>query len=158
MSSGLHFGQMVIAIFVCPVGSNALFGHAMHVLSTNLKLHRHTKRAHQGGVQRLVAIQFWNRNVILKFTRHGLIQSMQYAQGSIALVNRFDGDTKSVNIQYLRKAQMLLTHLHIDAVQSFFSTAQIRLKTRFAQGHASSIQNLGNHFFTIAPGFFNGLI
>ncbi len=73
----------------------------MHVLGANLELHRRPVRADQGRMQRLVAIQLGNCDVVLELARHRLVQRMQGAEREVAIGEGVDHDTETVHIQHL---------------------------------------------------------
>ena len=61
---------------VLPVRGDAGFGHTMHFLGANLHLDRHAVRPEQRRVQRLIAVDPRNRDVVLEATRHRPIQAV----------------------------------------------------------------------------------
>ena len=109
-------------------------------------------------MQGLVAIEFWNRNVVLKLSWHGLIQGMQDAQGAIALVNRVHCDTEGIDIEHLGKTHVLMAHLHVNRKEGFFSALQIHFNPNLGKAHACGLQNLLDHLFTIATRALNCIL
>ena len=61
------------------MGSHAALSHHMHRLCAHLKFHIHAAGAHHRGVQRLVAIDFRNSNVVFELAGHGLVELMEHA-------------------------------------------------------------------------------
>ena len=80
---------------------------------------------------------------------------MQNSKGSVALIDRTDGNSESVNIQDLREAQMLTAHFVINAKEGFFTTLQIDLNPSLGKLHPHRIQNLVNHLTTITTRLLN---
>ena len=67
------------AAFVKPMRGDALFCHAVHLLGADLELDRRAQRAHQRGVQRLVAVALRDRDVVLEAAGLRLVQLVQKA-------------------------------------------------------------------------------
>ena len=80
---GLGAGRLVF--FVQPVRGHPRFGDQVHRLGAHLKLNVHARRPDQGGVQRLVAVDLGNGDVVLEFTGQRLVNLVQQAQSGVAV-------------------------------------------------------------------------
>ena len=123
-----------VAGFVEPVRGHTRFGHQVHAVGAELELHIQARRPDQGGVQRLVAVDFGNGNVVFEFARHRLEQLVQQTQSGVAGHGVFHDDPKAVNIGHLRKAQVFVVHLAVDGVERFFASGD-------AYFHARALEN-----------------
>ena len=114
-----------IAVGICclvkPMRSHTGFCHHMHGLGAHLKLDVGAKGTNQCGVQRLVAIDFRNGNVVLEATGHGFVELMQHAHGCVACGQPAHDDAKAINIGDLCKGQMLVVHLAVNRIKRFFA-------------------------------------
>ncbi len=63
-------GSLADTLFIGPVRGYAELGDLVHPLGTNLHLDRLPLKTDDGGVQRLIAVGFGNRHVILKAARN----------------------------------------------------------------------------------------
>ena len=79
-----------------PVRGHAGLGHDVHFFGTNLKLDVQPRRPHHGGVQRLVAIELGDGNMILELAWHGLVHLVQHTQRGVAVGHRRHDDAKTV--------------------------------------------------------------
>ena len=80
-------GVFRVVDLVQPVRSDARFGHDVHGLRTHLEFDVHAGRADQGGMQRLVAIELGDRDMVFELARHGLVELVQQPQRGIAIYN-----------------------------------------------------------------------
>ena len=106
------------------------FGHQVHAVGAELELHIQARRPDQGGVQRLVAVDFGNGNVVFELARHRLEQLVQQTQSGVTGHGVFHDDPKAVNVGHLRKAQVLVVHLAVDGVERFFPPGDAYFHTR----------------------------
>ena len=79
MRTLLQIGQLTIFILVEPVRSDTGFRDTVHFFSADLEFNRRAIRADDSGVQRLVAIELGDGNVILELAWHGLEHGVQCA-------------------------------------------------------------------------------
>ena len=84
-------------------------------------------------MQRLIAIDLRDGEVIFKFTGQRFIERMQCAKRGIAACIVLNDNTKAVQIQHLRKRQMLLDHLPVNRVQGFLPTKDFGFYARLRQ-------------------------
>ena len=73
-----------LAGLVSPVRGDAGLGHAVHVVGADLHLDRHAVGAEQRGVQRLVAVDARDGDVVLEAPGHGLVHAVHHAERAIA--------------------------------------------------------------------------
>jgi len=81
----LQFGEVGVVVLVEPVRGHAGLGDVMHVLGADLELHRRAVRPDQRRVQRLVAVDLGDRDVVLELARNRLEQLVQRAEREVAL-------------------------------------------------------------------------
>ena len=93
---------------------NPFFSDHVHGFRSHLKLNVDTRWTHKGGVQRLVAVDFRNGNVVFEFTRYGFVQLMEQSQSRVAIRDARQNEPHAINICHLRKAQMLGQHFFIN--------------------------------------------
>ena len=146
-----------VAGFVQPMGGDAGLGDALHVLGADLYLDGATEGPEHHGVQRLIAIGLGDGDVILEASGHGLVQIVDDAQGAVTGVHLVDDDAKAVHIGDFVKAQVLVTHLVVDAVQVLLSAHHLRLDTLLTQALLDGELNLLDDFPAIAPRLLHGL-
>jgi hypothetical protein len=97
----LDAAEGVAAGLVLPVRGDAGFGHAVHLLGADLHLDRHAVRAEQGGVQRLIAVDARDGDVVLEAPGHGLVDAVHQPQHAVAGVGAVDDDAKAVHVDHL---------------------------------------------------------
>ena len=112
---------------VQPVRCHAGFGNHMHLVGAHLELDVHARGANQRGVQRLVAVEFGNRDVVFELAGHWLVHLVQNTEGRVAIGHGGHNDPKAVDVRHLGKAQVLEVHLLIDGVQRFLAPSQAHL-------------------------------
>ena len=109
-------GIFTVGVFrlVQPMCCDPFFSDHVHGLRSHLKLNVDARWAHKGGVQRLVAVDFRDGNVVFEFTRHGFVQLMEQTQSRVAIRDARQNESHAINIGHLRKAQMLGQHLFVN--------------------------------------------
>jgi hypothetical protein len=122
------------AALVEPVRGDALLGNRMHLLGADLKLDRGTQRAHQRGVQRLVAVGLRDRDVILETTGQGLEELMEHTHRHVALHLRADDDAKTEDVVDLREGQVLFAHLLVDREQCLLAAVDLHAEFGLREG------------------------
>ena len=94
------FGAVRVLVdgLVLPVRCDAALGDLLHALRADLHFERQAVRPEQRGVQRLVAVDARNRDVVLESPRHRLEQLMRDPEGAIAMVDVVDNDAHAVDV------------------------------------------------------------
>ena len=77
--AALQLAQLGLGRFVEPVRGNTRLGDPVHRQGADLHLHRSAIGADQRGVQRLVAVDLRDRDVILELAGHRFVQPVQHA-------------------------------------------------------------------------------
>jgi hypothetical protein len=93
---------------------NARFCHHIHGLCPNLKFNIHASRSYQSGMQRLITIDFWNRNVIFELAGYWLVKLMHQTQCGVAVKRGWNNNAKTIDVSHLREAEVLSIHFSID--------------------------------------------
>ena len=109
------------------MGCHARFGHHVHGLRSNLEFNIHASRANQGGMQRLVAIDFRNSDVIFELAGNGLVQLVHQAEGGVAIKGSRYNDAEPIDIRHLREAEVFFIHFSVDGVERFLATIDLRV-------------------------------
>ena len=122
--------RLGVAAFVQPVRGNPRLGHQVHGIGAQLELHVQAGRPHQRGVQRLVAVDFGNRDVVLELAGYGLVQLVQQAHGGVAGDGVLHDHPEAINIGHLRKAQVLVVHLAVDGIERFLPPGNAHFHAR----------------------------
>ena len=102
---------------VQPVRRHARFGHHVHGLGAQLEFDVDARRAHQRRVQRLVAVELGNRDVVLELARQRLVHLVQDAQAGVAGDHIGHDQAEAVDVGDLGEAQVLLVHLAVDRIE-----------------------------------------
>ncbi|MNK59060.1 hypothetical protein D3C87_781590 [compost metagenome] len=150
MGALLQVGRVRFAALVEPMRRHARFGRAVHFLRADLEFHGRAVGADDGRMQRLVAVQLADRNVILELSRHGLVQAVQGAQGHVTVGKAAHHHAEAVHVQHLRERQMLAAHLFIDVVQGLFAACDVGLEFGHGQGAFHRFHDLVDHFAPVA--------
>ena len=129
----LALARAVVVLLVEPVRGDAFLGHGVHGLGADLELHGGAERADERGVQRLVAVRFRDRDVVLEAAGHRLVELMQHAHRHVALGQRADDDAKAEDVVDLREAQALLAHLGVDRIERLLAAEDLRLQLRLRE-------------------------
>ena len=111
----------------------------MHGLGAHLEFDVDASRPHQRGVQRLVAVDLGNGDVVFELARHRLVQLVQKAQGRVAVGNLWHQHPKAINVGHLGKAQVLVVHLAVNGIERLFAPGNAHRHTVGGKG--------GFHFF-----------
>ncbi|MPM47079.1 hypothetical protein SDC9_93787 [bioreactor metagenome] len=141
----LHRRSACAAHFlVQPMRRHTGLGHHVHFLGADLELDVHPGRPHQRGVQRLVAVDLGNRDMVLELARHRLVHLVQHAQRGIAIRHRGHDHTEAVDIGHLGKAQVVLGHLLVDGEQGFLAPRQAHMHAKTVEGQIRLVLHLGD--------------
>ena len=93
----------------------------MHGFCAQLKFNIDARRPNQRGVQRLVAVDLGNRDMVFEFAWDRFVELVQYAQTGVAVDQIGQQHAHAINVSDLRKTQMFATHLLVDGIERFFS-------------------------------------
>ena len=104
------------ALFITPVGGDAVFSDAVHVPGTDLHLEGDAVVRDQGGVDGLVHVLLGHGDVVLEAAGDGLPHGVDDAQAFVALTHRVHDDADGVEIEDLGQFFFLPVHLPQDAV------------------------------------------
>ena len=88
----------VIKEVVKAARGNTHLRHLIHIFGTDLDLNRHAVRANHRGVQRLIAVRFWNGDIVFHAARTRLVQAVHLAQHAITGVRIIDDHAESVDV------------------------------------------------------------
>ena len=102
------------------MGGNPRFGHEMHGFRAHLELHVDAGGADQGRVQRLIAIHFGDGNMVFELAGYRFVQLMQDAQRGVAVDNRRNNQSQTVNVGNLRETEVFAVHFSINGVERLF--------------------------------------
>ena len=144
-------------LFIGPVRGNTHLCHLVHVFGANLHLNRHAVRPDHRGVQRLIAVRFWNGDVIFHPPRTRLVEAVHLPQHAITGVRVVDNDAEGVDIHDRVKTLLLEHHFAVDGVQVFLATADAARNSRFLQAPFDFREDLLNHLLTVAACGFHHL-
>ncbi len=154
----LNIVGVVGLVLVHPVRSHAGLGDLVHVARADLELHRRAKRAHQRGVQRLVAVDLGDGDVVLELAGHGLVQPMQRAHRHVAVHLRFHHHAETIYVQHLRERQLLVVHLAVDAVERFLAPGQFGHDAGVGQPLLRGFQDTLDHLAAVAARGLDGFL
>ena len=120
-----------------PVRGHAGFGHQVHRLGADLELDVDAGRPDQRGVQRLVAVDLGDGDVVLEAPRHRLVQLVQHAQRRVAADDVGQDHAHAVQVVHLGEGQVLFVHLAVDGVKRFLAPDDVGVEPRVGQrrGH-----------------------
>ena len=84
----VHLALFFGALFVSPVRGHAPLRGLVHLVGSDLDLHRLPGVADDGGMQGLVAVRLRHGDVVLEATGDRLPERMDHAQGAVAVLDR----------------------------------------------------------------------
>ncbi len=147
---------LATVLFIGPVCGYTHLRHLVHVFCANLHFNRYAVWPDHRGVQRLIAVRFWNGDVIFHTTRTRFIQAVHLPQHAIAGVGVVDDHAERVDIHDRVKTLLFEHHFAVDGVKMFFATADPARDPRFLQAPVNFREDLLNHLFTVtASGFYH---
>src|SRR3546814_11510121 len=97
-------------LLVYPVGSDAVFGHLVHVVGADLHLDAVALGPDDRRVQRAVAVRLGRRDEVLEAAGHHVIAAVQQAERMVAVTQRADDDTKCHAVGKLLEGDVLARH------------------------------------------------
>ena len=98
----------------------------MHLLGADLHLDRHAIRTDQVGMDRLVAVPFRNRNVVLELARNRLVERVQCAEREVTRRHVLHDDAAAEDVVHLGERQMLLDHLAVGQIHMLLASENLR--------------------------------
>ena len=140
-----------------PVRRDARFGHHVHGLGAHLKLYGGARWPDEGGVQRLVAVNFRDGDVVFEAPGHRFVELVQHAHGGVARGQPAHDDPKAVNVGHLRERQVLFVHLAVDGVERFFAAVDVNRDAGRVKGGFHLALNALDDITSPAPGSRQGL-
>ena len=133
------------------MGGHAGLGDAVHLLGADLQLDRRAERPDQRRVQRLVAVGLGDRDVVLEFARHRLVQAVQRAEREVAGRHAVLHDhPEAVDVVHLGKRKVLFEHLLVGAVDVLFAPVDHRLDGGVRQAGLDRLLGLADHLAPVA--------
>ena len=131
--------------------------HLIHVFGTDLDFDRDTVWPNHGGVQGLISVGLWNRDVVFYATRARFVQAVHLAQYAVAGIQIVNDNAEGVDIHDRVKTLLFQHHFAVDRVQMFLATANATRNSRFLQTPFNFRKDLLNHLFTVTARGFHHL-
>ena len=141
-----------VAGLVLPVCGDARFGDTVHVARTDLRFDRQSVGSEQRRVQRLIAVDARDGNVIFESTRHRPEQAVYHAECAIAVIHRIDDHAQSVDVDDFGQRRALAQHLAVDAVEVLFAGVDLGRDLRLGERSRDALRNASKEFFLVAAG------
>ena len=144
------------SLLVLPVRGDAGLGDPVHVLGADLHFDRHAVRPEQRGVQRLVAVDARDRDVVLEASRHRLEHAVHDAERAVAGVGAVDDDAQAVHVDDLGERRALALHLLVDAVEVLLARLDLGLDVGLQQrGAAAAARSWSRNSFWLPRARFS---
>mmetsp|Transcript_5506 Transcript_5506/g.9837 ORF Transcript_5506/g.9837 Transcript_5506/m.9837 type:complete len:306 (-) Transcript_5506:234-1151(-) len=151
-------GRLAATALVDPVRRHTLLGDLVHALGAQLELQRRAQRAHQRGVQRLVAVVLGVGDVVLEAAGLRLVELVQHAESRVALQRLLGQDAKAKNVADLGKAhQALLMHLLVDRVDRLLAALHFHAQAGLGEGGADLALDARDQIAPVASRLGHGL-
>ena len=93
---------------------NAVFGVVVHFVGADLHLQRLSVGADHRRVQRLVYAEAWRGNIVLKPSRHRLVNRVDRTDSGIAILHVIDQNAHTHQVEDLVKVAPAHNHLLVD--------------------------------------------
>lgn len=87
-----------LSLFVCVVGCYTVVGVLVHIMCPDLYLYRKTKHPQDRRMQTLVAVGFWEGDVVFDSVEEWGEVFVECAEGVVAVSDRVDHNPKRNNI------------------------------------------------------------
>ena len=104
------------ALLILPVGGHAVLGDLVHLLGADLDLEGDAVRAHDGGVEGLVAVGLGGADIVLEAAEDGLIEVVDDAQDVVAVPHAAHDHPEGEEVKDLVQLLILAEHLAVDGV------------------------------------------
>ena len=144
-------------LFISPVRRDPHFGHLVHILCTDLDFNRNAVRTDHRRVQRLIAVRFWNGDVVFYPSRTRFIEAVHLAEHAIAGVGVMDDYAERIDIHDRMETLLFKHHLAIDGIEVLFTTTHTAWNSRFLQSSFDFREDFLDHLFSVAASGFNHL-
>ena len=118
--------RRLLALFIAPVGRDAVFRNAVHLMGTDLHLKGHAVFADDRRMQRLIHVRLGHGDVILEAVGNLLPEGMHDTQHGIAVLHAVHKHAQRDQIVDLLKGLMLQNHLAIDAVKMLRTAVNLK--------------------------------
>ena len=112
---------------------NSVLCAAMHIVGTYLNFNSLTIWANDCGVKRLIQIEFWHRDVILKTTWNRIPARVNRAKNCVAISNIIHKNSNSYKIIDVIELSSANHHFLVNAIQVFLTTRDGCLDALFCE-------------------------
>ena len=123
----IQFAGRLAGLLVQPVRRDSIVGGAMHLARPDLDFKQLTSRSEHCGVQRLVAVRLWLRDVVLDALLYWRPAVVNDPQRVIAFEHVGDDDADREQIVDVFVGTIALLHLLIDRPEMFWSTGDFHV-------------------------------
>ena len=106
---------------------NSKFSPGMHIKCSNLNFNCFSIRANYSCMKRLIKIEFWHCNVILKSSRNWTPTCVYSTKGAITIANRINKNTNTNQVVDVIKFAPSNNHFLINTIKMLLSTSYLRL-------------------------------
>ncbi len=121
---------------VAPVSRHTELGVLVHLVGTDLDLHRLALGPHHHGMDRLVAVGFGVGDIIVKLAGNVVEVGVNDTECRIAVLQPLGHHPHRTHIEQFVEFEVLLLHLAPDAVDVFRPAVDLGLDSRLFQGIA----------------------
>ena len=122
----------------------------MHVVGADLHFDRHAIRPEQRGVQRLIAVDARDRDVVLEAAGHRLVHAVHGAERAIAGIRLVDDHAQAIDVDDVGERGALARHLLVDAVEMFLARFDFARYLGLLQRGADLLGDLAEEFLLVA--------
>ena len=113
--ASLRSGTLAV-LLVFPVGGHAVFRDLVHLPGPDLNLKGIAVVAHNGGVERLVAVGLGSADIVLEPAQYGLVNIVDNAQNVVAVAHVFHHYPEGEQVEDLVDGLVLVEHLPVDGI------------------------------------------
>ena len=138
------------AFLIGPVSRNPVFGHAVHLLSSDLNFQRLAFWSDDRRMKRLIHVGLWHRDIVFKAAGHRFPLGMNRSQNGIAVFDRLDHDAHCKQVINLTELLVKIAHLVINRIDVLWSSVDFAVQMQICDGFF----NLRNGFVDILNAFF----
>ena len=116
--AGFVLGGDVVAGLVLPVGGDALFGDAVHLLGADLDLELVAAGRDEGGVQGLVEVGAGHGDEVFDAAGDGTPDGVEQAKDGVTVLHGLTDDADGEQVVNLVEGQLLVGDLLLDGVEA----------------------------------------